>query len=106
MRQAEEPHYVMDSPAYYTIELQGRLSPDWSDRLGGLAVTCTETDARPPLTTLNGWLLDQAALAGVLISVYNFGLALLSVTRSETAPRAESMINLAQAKDHDHDQQT
>ena len=89
MGQAEEPHYVhylMDFPAYYTIQLQGRLSPEWSDRLGGLDVTCTETEANAPLTTLTGWLPDQAALAGVLISVYNFGLALLSVTRSETAP--------------------
>jgi hypothetical protein len=78
----------MDYPAYFTIQICGRLSQDWSDRLGGLDVTCTETDASTPVTTLSGWLPDQAALMGVLNCVYNFGLATLSVTRSEMAPPA------------------
>ena len=59
---------------------------DWSDRLGGMDVTCTTTDPGDPVTTLSGWLPDQAALLGVLNGVYNLGLATLSVTRSETAP--------------------
>ena len=84
MSQAEEPRHAMDSPGYYRIQLEGRLSQDWSDRLSGMNVTCTETDAGAPVTTLNGWLPDQAALSGVLNSVYVFGLAILSVERSET----------------------
>ena len=74
----------MDSPAYYRIQLQGRLTQDWSDRLWGMGVTCIETDATAPITILTGWLPDQAALAGVLNAVYNFGLGILTVTRSET----------------------
>ncbi len=78
----------MDYPAYFRIQLYGRLTQDWGDRLGGMDVTCTETDAGTPVTTLSGWLPDQAALLGVLNGVYNIGLATLSVSRSETEPPA------------------
>ena len=84
MRLAEEPRHPMETPGYYRIRLEGRLSQNWSDRLGGMQVTCTETDTGAPVTTLEGWLPDQAALSGVLNSVYVFGLAILSVARSET----------------------
>ncbi len=79
---------MMDAPAYYRIQLAGRLTPEWSDRLCGMAVTCTETDPGEPVTTLTGWLPDLAALTGVLTGVYDFGFAILSVLRSETAPPA------------------
>jgi hypothetical protein len=78
----------MDSPAYYRIQLYGRLTQDWSDRLYGMDVACSATEAVAPVTTLSGWLPDQAALLGVLNGVYNIGLATLSVMRSEMAPPA------------------
>ncbi len=41
-------------PATYRIVVQGDLSADWSDRLGGLAITATSQAGRIPQTTLVG----------------------------------------------------
>ena len=41
-------------PASYRIVVQGDLSADWSDRIGGLAITTTSEAGRTPKTTLAG----------------------------------------------------
>ena len=68
-----------DRPAIYQISVQGRIEPDWSDRLAGMALRLTTQDGRPPVTTLDGELSDQAALLGVLNSLYELHLTILSV---------------------------
>ncbi len=72
----------IDSKAYYSIQLQGILDQNWADQFGNLRVlTFPSTDAkRPPLTTVVGEVLDQAALSGFLNLVYDLGLPLISVT--------------------------
>ena len=68
-------------PATYRIAVQGDLDESWSDRLGGLAITTTcEGDEAPVVTILYGRLRDQAALLGILTSLYDpLHLPLLSV---------------------------
>lgn len=68
-----------DRPATYQISVQGRIDPDWSDRLAGMAIRLTAEEASPPVTTLKGELGDQAALAGVLNTLYELHLPVLSV---------------------------
>ena len=68
-----------DRPAIYQISVQGRIDPNWSDRLAGMALRLTTQDGRPPVTTLDGELSDQAALLGVLNSLYELHLPVLSV---------------------------
>jgi hypothetical protein len=68
-----------DRPATYQISVQGRIDPDWSDRLGSMAVHLPEDESRLPVTTLKGELSDQAALAGVLNTLYELHLPILSV---------------------------
>jgi hypothetical protein len=68
-----------DRPAIYQISVQGRIEPDWSDRLAGMALHLTTEDGCPPVTTLDGELSDQAALLGVLNSLYELHLTILSV---------------------------
>ena len=70
---------TLDTPATYRIRVKGYLDSGWSDRLGGLAITSTSQDDGLTVTTLQGELLDQAALAGVLSALYNLQLPLLSV---------------------------
>jgi hypothetical protein len=68
-----------DSTAIYKIRIQGYLHENWSDRMGGVAI---QTENRPggmPVTVLTGQFQDQAALAGVLSTLYDLGLPLLSV---------------------------
>jgi len=52
----------MDKAAVYRIRVQGVIPDDWIDRLGGLQITVINSQ----VVTLEGWLPDQAALAGVL----------------------------------------
>jgi hypothetical protein len=68
-----------DRPASYQISVQGRIAPDWSDRLAGMTIGLTAEEALPPVTTLKGELSDQAALAGVLNTLYELHLTILSV---------------------------
>jgi hypothetical protein len=68
-----------DRPAAYQIRVQGRVDAYWSHRLGGMTIRLTEEEARPPVTILEGELLDQAVLAGVLNTLYELHLTVLSV---------------------------
>ena len=68
------------SAARYTIRVQGVLDAAWSDRLGGLEITCEgDSDDEGHVTTLRGQLMDQAALFGILNTLYGLRLPLLSV---------------------------
>ena len=72
-----------DRPATYQITVQGRIDPTWSDRLEGMAIWMTTLEAGSPVTTLEGELSDQAALVGVLNTIYELHLPVLSVKRLE-----------------------
>jgi hypothetical protein len=77
----------LDSPATYRIRVQGTLGSDWSDRLGGMTITTVAREGEPPVSTLCGQLVDQAALLGVLNALYDWLLPLLSVECLEVQPR-------------------
>ena len=68
-----------DRPAEYRISFKGALPESWSDRLGGMAISIAERSEGAPITTLSGWLPDQAALLGVLNALYGMHLPLVSV---------------------------
>jgi hypothetical protein len=70
-----------DSPAAYQISVEGRIDPTWSERLEGMAISLVSTDADYPITTLIGEVSDQAALAGILDTLYELHLPVLSVKR-------------------------
>jgi hypothetical protein len=73
---------AFDGPAQYVVEVIGVLSPDWSDRLGGMRIRQIDGEEEgEPITELSGSLLDQAALAGLLTSLYELGLTLKRVSR-------------------------
>jgi hypothetical protein len=73
-----------DSPATYRIGVQGRIPARWCDRLEGMTITERSPEAEPPVTTLLGELADQAALAGVLNTLYELHLPVLTVERLST----------------------
>ena len=68
-----------DRPATYQICVQGRVDPSWSDLLQGMTICSAAVEADPPVTTLEGELIDQAALAGVLNTLYEWHLTVLLV---------------------------
>jgi hypothetical protein len=68
-----------DWPTVYRIRVQGVLDPSWSARLEGLHIEVQRCADQPPSTLLCGRLQDQAALNGVLTTLYALGFTLLSV---------------------------
>jgi hypothetical protein len=72
--------FAFDRQGNYRIRVLGFLDESWSDRLGGLRITaCSPKDQEGPVTELVGQVRDQAKLAGVLNSLYELHLTLLSV---------------------------
>ena len=71
--------FKLTTPATYRIRIQGRLDSNWVDRVGGMAVTVEPSANQPGISTLVGYLPDQAALSGVLNTLYDLHLPLLSV---------------------------
>ena len=66
----------MDKSASYRVKVRGMVPDSWSDRLGGLKIV----ETTPEGMTLEGWLPDQAALAGVLDTLFSINLSILEVT--------------------------
>ena len=71
--------FKLETAATYRIRVQGQLDNSWSDRLAGMAITADLAPERPPVTILVGHLADQAALSGILNTIYELHLPLLSV---------------------------
>ena len=69
-----------DSPGRYEIRLKGHLDSRWAVRFDGMTLT-TRADGT---TLIEGPVVDQAALHGMLRVLRDIGLPLLSVTQLAT----------------------
>ncbi len=74
-----------DRPGRYEIRLLGHLDARWAARFDEMTLTTT----RDGSTVIEGPVVDQAALHGLLRSLHDIGLPLLSV--SPTPPRSTAM---------------
>ncbi len=78
--QEGEKRFAFDRPRNYRIRVLGLLDKSWSEKLGGLRITASSLkDQKEPVTELVGKVCDQAELAGLLNSLYELHLTLLSV---------------------------
>ena len=73
--------FDLGGPAIYRIVIQGRVSESWHRRLGGMKVTTSSLESAEPRTTLEGLLRDQAALHGLLETLYALHLPILEVAK-------------------------
>lgn len=80
---------VFDDPALYRICVRGRLQPDWAERLE-MAVSWFTQENGHTITILQGELPDQAALAGILATLYDLHLSLLSLERLSEEESAQT----------------
>src|SRR4051812_579971 len=64
-----------DEPGRYEIRLKGHLNARWAERFEGLSLSHTSDGT----TILSGPVVDQAALHGLLRTVRDLALPLLSV---------------------------
>jgi hypothetical protein len=70
---------IFDKPAKYKICVLGQISDFWVDRMEGMSIQRETSSGRLPICSLEGELLDQAALLGVLNWLFELHLPLLSV---------------------------
>ncbi len=63
----------------YRIEVVGKVPPGWIDRLGGMQVLQASQNTTSTVTCMQGRVIDQAELSGILNSLYELHLPLLSV---------------------------
>ncbi len=66
-----------ESTTFYRIRVKGRLDKRWSDWFNGFVITYPSDDE----TLLDGRVVDQAALHGLLAKIRDLGLSLLSINR-------------------------
>ena len=69
------------SSSRYEIRIKGHLSSRWASRFDGMTLTARADGT----TVIEGPVVDQAALHGLLNKVGDLGLPLLSVTRTDPA---------------------
>jgi hypothetical protein len=72
--------------ANYRIVVEGVLDPMWLECLGGLEITEQRQPGQPVVTRLEGRLVDQSALQGVLDTLFMLGLRLIAAERLQSAP--------------------
>ena len=68
------------APSYYEIRISGRLSQQTATWFEEMSMTIDEKTT-PPNTILRGYLVDQAALYGLISRARDLGLTLISVKR-------------------------
>ncbi len=74
-------------PRTYRIVVEGRLEASWSDRLAGLKITPHPGDRSAARTVLVGPVRDRAEISGVLNTLADLRLSLLSVELVEEENR-------------------
>ena len=77
--QKKQKSFKFDRPGNYCIRVNGTLSESWGERLGGMTIKASRQGNQEQITTITGRVRDQAELAGVLETLYELHLPLLSV---------------------------
>ncbi len=77
--------FAGDGPAVYVLEVGGQLHPRWAAWFDGMDLRAGPDGT----TTLHGEVADQAALFGMLRTIRDLGLPLLTVLRQPDDPAQE-----------------
>ena len=70
---------VRPTSRLYRIRVEGTLDPSWSTHLGALRISVLDEAEERTASVLEGALADQASLIGVLNTLHDLNLTLLSV---------------------------
>lgn len=85
----------MHEPATYRIRVRGRLAPGWSDRVAGMEIAEEAGPDGAIESVLVGRLADQSSLSGVLNTLHDLHLPVISAEcigdgREEEDPEPQS----------------
>jgi len=92
MSRTRQPNGDPSGPGQYRISIEGHLAQRWAGWFDGLRLT-NDSDGT---TVLQGVVVDQAALHGLLQKVRDTGLPLVSVTRMDSDEDETSTVELTQ----------
>lgn len=70
-------------PQRYEIRVRGHLAPCWAVRFEGMALVAHDDGT----TAIAGPVADQSALHGLLRTISDLGLPLVSLTTTDEPPR-------------------
>jgi hypothetical protein len=65
--------------AEYEIIVQGELGVEWSSRLSNMKIVVDRETSKKTYSSLTGKISDQATLSGVLNTLYDLRLTVISV---------------------------
>ena len=78
-RSVSESTYAFDRSGNYRIRVEGFLDKSWSERLDNVSISTAGQEDQKSVTVLTGLMRDQAELVGVVNTLYDLHLTLLSV---------------------------
>ena len=81
----------LDTPARYLIKVYGHLDSSWSPNLGSMDITRSYSCLNQPVSTLTGTLIDQAALSGVLNTLHDLHIRLISVETLDESQEGDDL---------------
>jgi hypothetical protein len=84
MNVQNNPKSLALTPSDYEICIEGRLGSQTAAWFEDMTLTVNE-DIAPPQTIIRGYIVDQAALYGLINRARDLGLTLLSVKRLDEA---------------------
>ncbi len=80
MKDEHQPGKIaFDGPARYRIRVMGNPLFDWPTRMSEMTIRSITPEGPDRVTVFEGWIADQAALSGVLNTLYELHLSLVSV---------------------------
>jgi hypothetical protein len=72
-------HLKFSTPATYVIVVKGFLDESWSERFGGMRITNEVSGSVSPVAELAGEVRDQTELIGMINSLYEMHMPLMSL---------------------------
>lgn len=77
----EKVRVKLGSPGFYRILVSGQVADQFKDRLHGMNIVASSQNTGALTTTIQGRVTDQAQLQGILTTLYDMHLPILSVER-------------------------
>ncbi|OGO16967.1 MAG: hypothetical protein A2Z02_01005 [Chloroflexi bacterium RBG_16_48_7] len=68
----------------YELCVKGHLDERWMVRFEGMTVKTNFDQLQSPITLISGLVPDQAALHGILATIRDLGITVISINRVET----------------------
>ena len=89
-KEINKPKFSFSQPATYQIRVLGKVPESYADSFSGLTISYNKLEEEV-ITTLIGKMIDQSALSGVLNSLYDIHMSVLSVKKMNNPPKTEEI---------------